>query len=79
MKDTILCKKLESNCETINTLINENASIFHDLGQAQLIALLLHSIQVESFNIDDITEVLYTIMEECEEIKDFVYEYMKSM
>lgn len=34
MKNTILYERLEDNYGKINTLTNENASIFHDLGQA---------------------------------------------
>lgn len=66
---------IEKQCEGMNKV----AEIYYKLGQSQIIAHVLHCINVHNFNQTDIKKFLYDTMESDKNIKDYTYEVMKDL
>ncbi len=79
MENSKLYKQSQDHSNAINDSFTELISNSYKMGMAQAYAYVLHTIQHHKFSTEDISKLIYDCMKDDGDIKDYVYEAMKSM
>ena len=77
MDNTILFQQMDENTDEIVDSMNNIIQKAYKVGESIIISHILNAIHKDDYTVDDIVKFLYKIMDDDEEIKDFVYEQMK--
>lgn len=77
MDNTMLFQQMNENTSDIANLYNDIIQNAYKVGESIIISYILNAVHKDNFTSDDIVKFLYDLMNNDEEIKDFVYEQMK--